>query len=97
MTRSEFGYFCAGVAAGALGHKFYPQLQQKLAPYMAGAMVFAQQAFGDAMKNAMEAAEAMQAGGGPVGADFFATAGQAAGAADAPPADADAQSARGAA
>lgn len=100
MTRSEFGYFCAGVAAGALGHKFYPQLQQKLAPYMAGAMVFAQQAFGDAMKSAMEAAEAMQAGGadgGAVGADFFTTAAQSSGAAcDVASAAAD-QSARGAA
>jgi hypothetical protein len=97
MTRSEFGYFCAGVAAGALGHKFYPQLQQKLAPYMAGAMVFAQQAFGDAMKNAMEAAEAMQAGAGPVGADFFATASEPAGAADSATPDSGAQEARGAA
>lgn len=94
MTRSEFGYFCAGVAAGALGHKFYPQLQQKLAPYMAGAMVFAQQAFGDAMKNAMEAAEAMQAAGGPVGADFFSAAGEPADAAAADPAQ---QASRGAA
>ncbi len=76
MTRSEFGYFCAGVAAGAMGHAFYPQLKDKLAPYMAGAMVFAQQAFGDAMKQAMEAAEAMKAGGGPggpIGAEFFST------------------------
>ncbi len=96
MTRSEFGYFCAGVAAGALGHKFYPQLQQKLSPYMAGAMVFAQQAFGDAMKSAMEAAEAMQAGGGPVGADFFATAAEPAAAADQPASGND-EAARGAA
>lgn len=72
MTRSEFGYFCAGVAAGALGHKFYPQLKDKLAPYMAGAMVFAQQAFGDAMKDAMGTVEAMHQASQPVGADFFA-------------------------
>jgi len=74
MTRSEFGYFCAGAAAGALGHAFYPQLKDKLAPYMAGAAVFAQQAFGDALKNAAETVEGMQRSGeplGPVGADFF--------------------------
>lgn len=71
MTKSEFGYFCAGVAAGALGHKFYPQLKDKLAPYMAGAMVFAQQAFGDAMKDALQAVEAMQ--GGEPAADIFST------------------------
>jgi hypothetical protein len=72
MTRSEFGYFCAGVAAGALGHKFYPQLKDKLAPYMAGAMVFAQQAFGDAMKDAMAAVDSMQQAAEPVGSEFFA-------------------------
>lgn len=70
MTKSEFGYFCAGVAAGALGHKFYPQLKDKLAPYMAGAMVFAQQAFGDAMKDALQAVDALQQGGEPA-ADIF--------------------------
>ena len=73
MTRSEFGYFCAGVAAGALGHKFYPQMQDKLAPYMAGAMVFAQQAFGDAMKDAMAAVQTMQEAKEPIGAEFFTT------------------------
>ena len=72
MTRSEFGYFCAGVAAGALGHKFYPQLKEKLSPYMAGAMVFAQEAFGDAMKDAMATVETMSRAGEPVGAEFFA-------------------------
>lgn len=72
MTRSEFGYFCAGVAAGALGHKFYPELKEKLAPYLAGGMVFAQQAFGDALKDAMQTVEAMQKGGTPVpGSDIF--------------------------
>ena len=71
MTRSEFGYFCAGAAAGALGHAFYPQLKEKLAPSMAGAAVFAQQAFGDAMKNAVETVEGMQRASEPVGADFF--------------------------
>jgi len=71
MTRSELGYFCAGIAAGALGHKFYPQLQDKLAPYMAGAMVFAQQAFGDAMKDAMATVDAMNRAAEPVGAEFF--------------------------
>jgi hypothetical protein len=71
MTKSEFGYFCAGVAAGALGHKFYPEMKEKLAPYMAGAMVFAQQAFGTALKDAMQTAEAMQQGSQSVGADFF--------------------------
>jgi len=96
MTRSEFGYFCAGVAAGAAGHKFYPQLQQKLAPYMAGALVFAQQAFGDALKNAMEAAEAMQAAGGPVAADFFTAAADSGGQAATAP-EANAEAARGAA
>lgn len=75
MTKSEFGYFCAGVAAGALGHKFYPEMKDKLAPYMAGAMVFAQQAFGNAIKDAMQTVETMQQGGGDsVGADFFKTA-----------------------
>ncbi len=74
MTRSEFGYFCAGVAAGALGHKFYPQMQDKLAPYMAGAMVFAQQAFGDAMKDAMAAVQTMQEAKEPIGAEFFTKA-----------------------
>ena len=71
MTRSEFGYFCAGVAAGAMGHKFYPQLKDKLAPYMAGGLVFAQQAFGDALKDAMSAVQSMQDSAGPVGAEFF--------------------------
>jgi hypothetical protein len=77
MTRSEFGYFCAGVAAGALGHAAYPQLKDKLAPYLAGAMVFAQQAFGDALKNATETVEAMQRSGeaaGPIGPEFFSGA-----------------------
>lgn len=74
MTKSEFGYFCAGVAAGALGHKFYPEMKDKLAPYMAGAMVFAQQAFGNAIKDAMQTVETMQQGGDSVGADFFKTA-----------------------
>ncbi len=74
MTKSEFGYFCAGVAAGALGHKFYPEMKEKLAPYMAGAMVFAQQAFGSALKDAMQTAEAMQQGSQSVGADFFSAA-----------------------
>jgi hypothetical protein len=78
MTRSEFGYFCAGVAAGALGHKFYPQMKDKLAPYMAGAMVFAQQAFGDAMKDAMSAVQAMQEAKEPIGAEFFTKAAAAA-------------------
>lgn len=82
MTRSEFGYFCAGVAAGALGHKFYPQMKDKLAPYMAGAMVFAQQAFGDAMKDAMAAVQTMQEAKEPIGAEFFTT--KATDAADAP-------------
>ncbi|NDC53578.1 MAG: hypothetical protein EBZ74_04640 [Planctomycetia bacterium] len=71
MTRSEFGYFCAGVAAGALGHKFYPQLKEQLGPYMAGAMVFAQQAFGDAMKDALATVDSMQKAAEPVGAEFF--------------------------
>lgn len=74
MTRSEFGYFCAGVAAGALGHAAYPQLKEKFAPYLAGAMVFAQQAFGDALKNATETVEAMHRSGeaaGPIGPEFF--------------------------
>lgn len=74
MTKSEFGYFCAGVAAGALGHKFYPEMKDKLAPYMAGAMVFAQQAFGNAIKDAMQTVETMQQNGDPVGADFFKAA-----------------------
>jgi hypothetical protein len=73
MTKSEFGYFCAGVAAGALGHKFYPEMKEKLAPYMAGAMLFAQQAFGTALKDAMQTAEAMQQGQELFGADFFRT------------------------
>ena len=72
MTKSEFGYFCAGMAAGALGHKFYPQMKEKLAPYLAGAMVFAQEAFGDAMKDAMDAVSAMQQAAEPVGSEFFA-------------------------
>jgi hypothetical protein len=72
MTRSEFGYFCAGVAAGAFGHAAYPQLKAKLAPYMAGAMVFAHQAFGDAIKAAMETAEAMQKAGDSTGPEVFA-------------------------
>jgi len=38
---------------------------------MAGAAVFAQQAFGDAMKNAVETVEGMQRASEPVGADFF--------------------------
>ena len=72
MTRSEFGYFCAGVAAGAMGHKFFPQMKEKFAPYMAGAMVFAQQSFGDAMKDAMAAVQSMQESqDGPIGAEFF--------------------------
>lgn len=70
MTKSEFGYFCAGMAAGALGHKFYPQMKEKLAPYLAGAMVFAQEAFGDAMKDAMDAVGAMQQGTEPSVADI---------------------------
>lgn len=74
MTRSEFGYFCAGVAVGALGHKFSPQLKEKLGPYMAGAVVFAQQAFGDAMKDALAAVQAMQESREPVGAEFFTKA-----------------------
>ncbi|NCX99174.1 MAG: hypothetical protein EBX35_11535 [Planctomycetia bacterium] len=74
MTRSEFGYFCAGVAAGALGHKFYPQMKDKLGPYMAGAVVFAQQAFGDAMKDAMAAVQTMQDAKEPIGAEFFTKA-----------------------
>ncbi|MFM1902927.1 MAG: hypothetical protein RLZZ440_827 [Planctomycetota bacterium] len=71
MTRSEFGYFCAGVAAGAMGHKFYPQFKDKLSPYMAGAVVFAQQAFGDAMRDALATVQSMQDCPGPIGADFF--------------------------
>lgn len=71
MTRSEFGYFCAGVAAGAFGHAAYPQLKAQLAPYMAGAMVFAHQAFGDAIKAAMETAAAMQQGDAPAGPEVF--------------------------
>ncbi|MDA1039764.1 MAG: hypothetical protein O3A37_05680 [Planctomycetota bacterium] len=82
MTKSEFGYFCAGVAAGALGHKFYPEMKDKLAPYMAGAMVFAQQAFGNAIKDAMQTVEAMQQSGESVGADFFKAAAGAAAAND---------------
>jgi hypothetical protein len=78
MTRSEFGYFCAGVAAGAMGHKFYPQLKDKLAPYMAGGLVFAQQAFGDALKDAMSAVQSMQDSAGPVGAEFFTAKAEAA-------------------
>ncbi len=78
MTRSEFGYFCAGIAAGAIGHKFMPQMKEKLAPYMAGAMVFAQQAFGDAMKDAMSAVQSMQEAEGPIGAEFFAAKAEAA-------------------
>lgn len=85
MTRSEFGYFCAGVAAGALGHKFYPQLQEKLSPYMAGAMVFAQQAFGDAMKDAMAAVQSMQDASAPIGAEFFSPAAKPAGGATTAP------------
>jgi len=70
MTKSEFGYFCAGMAAGAMGHKFYPQMKEKLAPYLAGAMVFAQEAFGDAMKDAMDAVSSMQQGAEPSVADI---------------------------
>lgn len=77
MKRSDFGYFCAGVAVGAFGHAAYPQLKEKLAPYLAGALVFAQQAFGDAIKGAAETAEAMQHGGhgdaGSFGPEFFST------------------------
>lgn len=72
MTRSEFGYFCAGMAAGAAGHAAFPQLKEKFSPYLAGAAVFAQQAFGDAMKSAMETVESMQRAGEPVGGEFFA-------------------------
>jgi len=77
MKRSDFGYFCAGVAVGAFGHAAYPQLKEKLAPYLAGALVFAQQAFGDAIKGAAEAAEAMQQNGDheAVGPEFFSAAG----------------------
>jgi len=74
MRRSDFGYFCAGVAVGAFGHAAYPQLKEKLAPYLAGALVFAQQAFGDAIKGAAEAAEAMQPGDAGVGPEFFSAA-----------------------
>jgi len=63
MTKSEFGYFCAGLAAGALGVKFYPQMKDKLAPYLAGAMTFAQEAFGEAFKDAMDTVSAMQQAG----------------------------------
>lgn len=62
MTKSEFGYLCAGIAAGALGAKFYPHMKEKLAPYLTGAMVFAQEAFGDAFKDAMDSVAAMQQG-----------------------------------
>lgn len=78
MKRSDFGYFCAGVAVGAFGHAAYPQLKEKLAPYLAGALVFAQQAFGDAIKGAAEAAESLQQGDhGSVGPEFFAASGEA--------------------
>jgi hypothetical protein len=78
MKRSDFGYFCAGVAVGAFGHAAYPQLKEKLAPYLAGALVFAQQAFGDAIKGAAEAAESMQHGDQEsVGPEFFSAAGDA--------------------
>jgi len=70
MTKSEIGYFCAGVAAGALGVKFYPQMKEKLAPYLAGAMVFAQEAFGDAIKDALDAVSAMQQPGESAPADI---------------------------
>ena len=75
MRRSDFVYFCAGVAVGAFGHAAYPQLKEKLAPYLAGALVFAQQAFGDAIKGAAEAAEAVQPGATAVGPEFFSAAG----------------------
>jgi len=71
MTKSEFGYFCAGLAAGALGVKFYPQMKDKLAPYLAGAMTFAQEAFGEAFKDAMDTVSAMQQAGEPA-ADIVA-------------------------
>lgn len=70
MTKSEFGYFCAGLAAGALGVKFYPQMKDKLAPYLAGAMTFAQEAFGEAFKDAMDTVSAMQQAGGESAADI---------------------------
>lgn len=70
MTKSEFGYLCAGIAAGALGAKFYPQMKEKLSPYLAGAMVFAQEAFGDAFKDAMDSVASMQQGGAESPADI---------------------------
>ncbi len=38
ITRSELMFFSAGVVAGAVARSAYPQLKEKLAPLLAGAL-----------------------------------------------------------
>jgi hypothetical protein len=48
MTHSRWFAFCAGMAAGAVGHAAFPKLKETLGPLAAAAMAGAGSAFNDA-------------------------------------------------
>ena len=60
MTRTQFGSFCAGVAAGAVGYAYFPKIKEKLAPVLGAGVVLMTEAFADAARDATSTAETMR-------------------------------------
>jgi len=60
MTRTQFGYFCAGVAAGAAGYAYFPKIKEKLAPVLGAGAALMTEAFADAARDAASTVETMR-------------------------------------
>ncbi len=60
MTRTQFGCFCAGLAAGAVGYAKYPKIKEKLAPVLGTAATIMTDAFNHAARDAAAGAETMR-------------------------------------
>lgn len=60
MTRSQFGCFCAGIAAGAVGYAKFPTIKEKVSPLLDAAAGIMKDAFSDAVRDASATAESFR-------------------------------------
>jgi len=60
VTKSEFLYFCAGAAFGAIGAKNFDKIKDQLGPLLAKAGEAAADAYADAARRVAERVESVQ-------------------------------------
>lgn len=60
MTRTQFGCFCAGIAAGAVGYAKFPTIKEKVSPILDAAAGIMKDAFSNAVRDASATAESFR-------------------------------------